>query len=134
MSRLPDASNSDYNDLPIHATKTYHQLHESYLKDKFKNNDQSYQHYTNLHKKAEHPTQKQQTTLRQLHETYTTTKKQLLKLPTKKQHNNLTIFASAESDEDSYDSFVNWCIGIICNSSNQNGRRHPSLLNPVRGR
>jgi hypothetical protein len=63
--------------IPTHATKTYRQLHESYTKDKlqltqpkptssytkatrkikFKNNDQSYQHYTNLHKNTEQTTQ-----------------------------------------------------------------------------
>jgi hypothetical protein len=103
--RLPDASNSDYNDLSIHAMKTYHQLHESYPKDKFKNNDRHYQPCTDLHEKQNNPTQKQQTNIRQLHENLhkneQTTKKQLLKLPTKKHHNTLTIFASAEPDEDS---------------------------------
>jgi hypothetical protein len=58
-----------------------------------------------LHKKQNNPTQKQQTNLRQLHgnlhKNEQTTKKQLLKLPTKKHHDTLTIFASAEPDEDS---------------------------------
>jgi hypothetical protein len=58
-----------------------------------------------LHENRNNPMQKQQTNLRQLHgnlhENEQTTKKQLLKLPTKEHHNTLTIFASAEPDKDS---------------------------------
>jgi hypothetical protein len=80
--QLPDASNSDYNGSSTHATKTYHQLHESYPKDKLKNNDYHASKPTspsptqNLHEKRNNPMQKQQTTLRQLHETYTKPNKQ----------------------------------------------------------
>jgi hypothetical protein len=81
MRQLPDASNSDYNDLSTHATKTYHQLHESYYpKDKFENNDYHASNTTsstqNLHEKWNNPTQKAKTNLRLLHEIYTKPNKQ----------------------------------------------------------
>jgi hypothetical protein len=80
MRQLPDASNSNYNDLSTHATKTYHQLHESYPKDKFENNDYHASNTTsstqNLHEKRNNPTQKAKTNLRQLLEIYTKPNKQ----------------------------------------------------------
>jgi hypothetical protein len=129
--------NSDYNDLSIHATKTYHQLHESYPKDKFKNNDRHYQPCTDLHEKRNNPTQKQQTNPRQLHGNLTRKRtdnqKATLEIADQKasQHShNLRICRTRRRLER---SFVNWCIGIICNTSKHNCRCHSSLFLPLRG-
>jgi hypothetical protein len=130
--RLPDASNSDYNDLSTHATKTYRQLHESYPKDKFKNNDRYYQPYTDSTRKPEQShakaTNKPTTTTWKPTQKRTNNQKATLETADQKasrHSHNLRICQTRRRLER---SFVNWCIGIICNTLKHNGRCHSSLL------